>query len=208
MKKITKKNADDHLDDLIDIAESIEANKITILTGSNGTGKSFVRKLLVHKIPNKNQEIKVASISMERRAGLNMDGAMGAFTKDADWTPTSMETYKLIRGLISTSKEGRYIIIDEPEIGMGEELVLGLAKFLNENLKKVSYGVLVITHSRVLVQNLRHDVFINIDGLTYVEWVTRKIVASDLDEISEQSNILFRAIQERVKSKMKENESN
>lgn len=204
-KKITKRNASDHLDDLIDIADSIDPKKITILTGSNGTGKSFVRKLLGHKIPDKKKEIKVASISMERRAGLNMDGAMGAFTKDADWTPTSMETFKLIRGLIS--QEDRYIVIDEPEIGMGEELVLGLAEFLNENLNKVSHGVMVITHSRILVEHLKHDVFINIDGLTREQWLTRDLIASDLEDVSEQSNILFRAIQDRINKKQKEQNS-
>lgn len=203
MKKVTKNNVSDHVDDLIGYSEKIEVGKITILTGSNGSGKSFIRKMLGFKIADKNNGLKVASTSMEKRAGLNMDGAMGAFLKDCDWTPTSIETYKLIRGLLG--QEDRYLVIDEPEIGMGEETVLGLINYLNENLNKTSHGVTIITHSRLIVQHLKHDLFINIDGLDREQWLSREIKPIDKDLLEKQSDIIFREIQDRINKKLKEN---
>ena len=44
MKTITKENVSDHVDDIIDYSDKIKANEITILTGSNGSGKSLIRK--------------------------------------------------------------------------------------------------------------------------------------------------------------------
>ena len=95
---MNKNKLQDHVDQLIDIANDIDPKKITILTGSNGSGKSMIRKILGF------DDLKVASISMERRAGANMDGAMGAFTHDADWTPTSISTWHYIEGLMQQKK--------------------------------------------------------------------------------------------------------
>jgi Fe-S cluster assembly ATPase SufC len=193
-----KGDLQDHLDKIIDIAKDIDPKKITILTGSNGSGKSMIRKILSF------DDIKVASISMEKRAGLNMDGAMGAFTHDTDWNPTSVETLHYIQSLVK--QEDRYIVIDEPEIGMGEETVLGLVNFLNENLNKLSYGAMIITHFRVIVEHLKHDNFVNVDGLSHGDWLRRKIVAVDIEKLNKDSHELFLAIQKRInenKSKKK-----
>jgi ABC-type Mn2+/Zn2+ transport system ATPase subunit len=197
MKTITKDNVSDYVQNLIDLTEKIEAHKITILTGSNGAGKSFARKLIGAKMPSrKGTELTVASTCMERRAGLNMHGAMAAFLQDADWNPTSLETLKLIDGVLS--QENRYVVIDEPEIGMGEEMVLGLVEHLNAKLKEPNNGVLIITHSRLIVEHLEHDLFLNLDGLTYSEWLNRKVVPFSVKELEEKSSLIFREIQDRI----------
>lgn len=188
MKKT--KNYSEQIERLIEISDSIDPKKITILTGSNGSGKSLIRKMLNF------DKLKVASTSMERRAGLNMHGAMGAFMSDADWNPTSVETIKLIEGVLS--QDDRYLVIDEPEIGMGEETVLGLAYFLNKKLKETKKGIMLITHSRVLVENLDHDQFFNIDGLDREQWLTRELVPVDVESLRETTHELFLAIQERI----------
>lgn len=202
MKTITKESVSDHVDDLIDYSKQIKVGKITILTGSNGSGKSLLRKLIGSSLTKNNKLVKVASVSMERRAGLNLDGAMGAFTKDAEWEPTSRETIKLINGLLS--QQERFIVIDEAEIGMGDELVLGLVNMLNEKLNKNPLGALIITHSRVIVENLKHDHFINLNGMKHKEWLTREIVPMDIETLYEQSNLIFREVQNRIDAKSKQ----
>ena len=80
-KNISEKNINEHIDNIINIAESIELNKVTILTGGNGCGKSVVRKLLTSIIKEKvkaiyNEEINtplVASVSMETRTASRPD---------------------------------------------------------------------------------------------------------------------------------------
>lgn len=194
--KITKENVSDYVENLLELTDKIEPHKITILTGSNGSGKSFVRKMIGAKMPSRKGKLTVASTSMERRAGLNMYGAMGAFMSDADWNPTSMETIKLINGVLS--QEDRYVVIDEPEIGMGEEMVLGLVEHLNVKFKEPNNGVLIITHSRLIVEHLEHDLFLNIDGLSHKEWLSRKLVPFGVEELHEKSELMFREIQNRI----------
>lgn len=206
-----KINLSDYVDNLIDLAESIPLNKITILTGSNGSGKSFIRKIAAFKITEKKTGNKeksvVSSTSMQQRTETNAEwGALSGIMHDTSWTPTSMNTWHLIKQVIEHTD--RFIIIDEPEIGLGEETLLGLINHLNQRFKARAgnsdfYGAMVITHSRLVVQNLKHDHFINIDGLTETQWLKRELKPANLEEIESFSNEVFREIQDRINSKSK-----
>lgn len=205
----------DHVDKLIDLAETPKLKEITILTGSNGGGKSFIRKIVGYKIAerefgDKTKQI-ASSTSMQQRTASNPEwGGLSAIMRDSDWTPTSTETIHKIKGLLGVvdGKEDRprYLIIDEPEIGMGEETVLALAEFLNKEFKRIGkmknfLGALVITHSRLLVENLNHNSFLNIEGLSRDQWLTRKIVPFDLEELHERSLLIHSEIQKRINAK-------
>lgn len=201
MKSITKDNVSDHVDDIIEVADTIKPNKITILVGSNGIGKSMVRKILPTRMEEKG--IKVASISMERRAGINGFEAMNAFIRDTEWNPTSMESFHQVEGLLS--QKDRYLVFDEPEVGMGDETILGLCIYLNKLIKKgiknkEIKGALFITHSKLLVQFLEHDKFISLDDMemTSEDWCNREIFPIKLEELQERSTLVFREIQNRV----------
>jgi hypothetical protein len=50
-------------------------------------------------------------------------------------------------------------------------------------------GALIITHSRIGVQNLIYDRFLNIEGLNKEQWLTRKIEPINLEELDK--NELF-----------------
>lgn len=201
------KNVIDHVDSLIEIAENIEPYKITILTGSNGAGKSLIRKIVGPRISEKlerdqNQNI-VAQTSMQQRTESRPDfGALSGIMRDTDWSPTSLETIRKIKGLVKNCSD-RYIVIDEPEIGMGEETVMGLIQYLNKTLKSLMkdnkcLGVMVITHSRLIVQHLKVDNFVNIDGLTKDKWLNRIVEPVDLEDLEERSNLVFREVQNRI----------
>jgi len=201
------KNVIDHVDDLIEIAENIEPYKITVLTGSNGAGKSMIRKILGPRIAAKlkRDETKniVAQTSMQQRTESRPDfGALSGIMRDVDWSPTSIETIGKIKALIKNCGD-RYIVIDEPEIGMGEETVMGLVHYLNKTLRNLiknekCLGVMIITHSRLIVRHLKADNFVNIDGLDKDQWVNRIIEPVDLDDLEERSNLVFREIQNRI----------
>lgn len=220
MKKITKENVSDHVDHLLEITERIELGKVTILTGDNGAGKSFIRKLSPYKLYEKktgekyvDQKTFVSQTSMEQRTGSNPDwGALSGAMRDIGWTPTSTETLHKIVCLLSDEFKDKYIVIDEPEIGMGEETVLGLVKYINNRVKSLKkkfdfMGILIITHSRLIVEKLKSDYFLNIEGMTKEQWLTRKLVPTDLNKLEEKSSIIFREIQDRINQKEKENKS-
>ena len=220
MEKITKENVSDHVENLLEIAESIELGKVTILTGINGAGKSFIRKLSPYKLYEKktgekytDQKTFVSQTSMEQRTGSNADwGALSGAMRDIGWTPTSTETLGKITRLLSDEFKDKYIVIDEPEIGMGEETVLGLVNYINGRVASLRekfdfMGMLIITHSRLMVEKLNSDTFLSIEGMTKEEWLTRELVPTDLNELEERSLIIFREIQNRINKKEKQNNS-
>lgn len=197
-----KKDWNKHIDRLIEIAESIELGKLTILTGSNGAGKSVIRKILPTRIQKKlgkdSPERLVSSLSFMSRAGLSSTIGIN-FLRDTEWTSTGDNTVHLLKSIINHEK--RFIVLDEVELGMGEELQLAVANYINsvkDEVLKKSYGLLVITHSRIIANTLKEDAFFNIDGFnTKKEWLNRKVVPTDLDQFQKDCDDLFVAIRDR-----------
>jgi ABC-type Mn2+/Zn2+ transport system ATPase subunit len=205
-------NIEDHINNLIDIRDSIKLNEVTILTGDNATGKSVIRKTLWQHINDllgiDEQKSFVSDISMERRTGLHPEmGGGGIFLRDCGWTPTSMETYRFIKGVFQAlNSNKRFIVLDEPEIGASKEVQKAFAKYINNFYEEIHdnnkcYGLLVITHSDEIIKNLKCDNFLNIQGLTKEEYLNREIKDIDLEEIEKFSLDLFRGIRDRNKTK-------
>ena len=195
-----------YIDHLIDVMDNIELHKVTVLTGRNGGGKSMIRKLLQQFLKTK-PELKdkggniVASISMDRRAGVDASlGGCQIFNRDLEWLPTSENTLHSIEEILQESN--RYLILDEIELGMGEELQAGLAIHLNSKLKDAlsrNLGIMIITHSRTMVKYLDKDVFINLEGMTEDEWLNREIKPVSPDELKKKSDDLYKAFQRRLR---------
>lgn len=169
----TVKRLDEHITRIIEVAESIKPNRLTILTGSNGNGKSFIRKLMNSKMgkrfPNKDVKQLIAEISMQKRTDVNnplMGTGFGFTFFDNPKFPTSISTYNLIDKLLyncvesEIESERNYIVIDEPEIGMAEESQLGIALYLKSKIPKIlenSLGIMIITHSKIIVKELKEN---------------------------------------------------
>ena len=195
-----EKKLDLYIDKLISIMENIPLGKVTILTGGNGKGKSMIRRLLPQFLPEVDgKETKVASVSMDLRAGLDPSRFSG-FDRDCEWISTSENTLSWIEGVMKS--EDRFIILDEIEIGMGEEVQAGLCISLNAKMPYTlenNRGILVITHSRTIVKWLKHDVFINLEGMSEEEWLNREIIPVLPGELKADSRDLFEAFQKRLK---------
>lgn len=199
--------ANEKIQSLIDIMTSIKLNKITVLTGANGGGKSFIRKMIWQHI---NQELgldvkksKVVSISMqERTQPKHQFAAFASLMIDNPEDPTSLNTYELLKSVFTADISDRYLVIDEPEIGLSKESQLGIVNYLNKQLPKFlekNLGVMVITHSESIVQHLNQDVFVNIEGLSKDGWLNREIIPTDFEELAENSTKLWRAIEDRLR---------
>jgi energy-coupling factor transporter ATP-binding protein EcfA2 len=190
---------------LTDTFRSIKVDQITVLTGSNGSGKSLIRKQLPFLIKeyygfddNKQLSGIVLSTSMEARTALRSEfGALSSTLHDTGWIATSSNTLNSIKNLFNVVKDTKkkvYLVIDEFEIGCGEETILALTNFINRKLFEFALedkllGALIITHSRLGVKNLEMDSFVNIQGLSKDEWLNRKIEPANLDDL--EKNELF-----------------
>jgi predicted ATPase len=191
----------DHITDMI---KAIPMDgSISVLTGSNGTGKSLVRTQLSFRA--KEQKKVVVHSSMALRTGLHSElGGMGVFLRDDDWNATSYETIRSIKKAIQSTNDN-FLCLDEIEIGCSTEMIMGMALWLNEHLRpgiEGSLGCLVITHSPYVVEHLEHDNWFNMDNYETAEaWLARPIEPVDLDAFIEEQQGMFKAVRGRMKSK-------
>ena len=200
----------EHIDNLLDVLHSIEPHKITILTGGNGRGKSLIRKQMVFRVKemfglsDSQMKHSVKSVSMQTRTEQRPDfGALSTAMHDNPTSPTSVSTYRLIENVMMYTA-GNYIVLDEIEIGMSAESIAGICEFLNKKFSEMDsencYGVLVITHSDRVVRTLKHDAFVNLEGMSEEEWLNREIIPTDFEQLEKESNELFCAIRDRSKA--------
>ena len=196
---------DEYVSKIVEFADTILADKITILTGRNAGGKSLIRKLLKGNIAEQlgKEKAFVPHASQELRTNSNPEfGALSSFSHDLEWLATSHNTIHTIEKVLKQDKAD-YYIIDEPEIGIGEELQLGLIDYLNETIEKLGKGVLIITHSRLTVANIKSDVFINLEGLSKEEWLNRTPEKISIDDFNKFARELHSSIQDRINDNKK-----
>jgi ABC-type branched-subunit amino acid transport system ATPase component len=191
-----------YFETVCDILSNIDLKKISILTGPNGSGKSLIRKQILFNViedfGKSRNDVFIKSTSMEMRSN-SIDSFAGMNT-DVDWLATGGQTISNIKRIFNHSNEiPDYLIIDEPELGLSEELQLGLCDYINEMNAKSSVGCLIICHSRIMVSNLKWDNFYNIEGMTEDEWLNRPINKISLDEFEEFSKDMFHYVRESFK---------
>lgn len=198
---------------IVKVFEDFDPEGVTILTGNNGSGKSLFRKQLpfafkqyydLEKVEDTKGMIK--STSMDARTESRPDfGALSSIMHDTSWIATSQNTLNHIRKLldaVENSDSTKYVVIDEYEIGCSEETILALAEYISGRIQKLLadrkiIGAMIITHSRLGVKTIKHDHFVNIEGLTEKQWLTRKVQPTDLAKLEE--NELFFYIRDNKK---------
>ena len=203
-------NAQQQINNICDVRDNIKLHETTILVGENGSGKSVVRKqlsLLLTK-KTKNSKAKLKSVSMETRTGVDCCGMH--LMADSSWEPTSCHTYDLITGLFKScfdneeNKKKRlipyYFVIDELEIGMSRESQLAMCNYLKDMIPKInkkSYGLLIITHSEFVVEQLKNVcnfMDLNNPKRTADEWINREIIPTDFEKLEDDAHELFQAL--------------
>lgn len=201
-KDLSKEHLDAHVTKLIEIAESIQPHEVTILTGGNALGKSVIRKILANSLKEKlaatDPTKLVAAISMQARTESRPEfGGLSTMMHDLPWSSTSESTIHCIKQVIRLKE--RFIVIDELEIGMSKEVQMGMCLYINTLIPEIlenNYGLLIITHSDVVVKTIKHDKFINIEGMNEDEWLSREIVPVNPEDVSEWALELFKTIRD------------
>ena len=116
--------------------------------------------------------LRTVFTSIQQRTKLRFDlGVFSSIIHDDSTNSTSYLTFSMIKHVLKVRLPTNkwYLIVDESEIGMGEELVvvfvvIGLILFLVLFLRIVM-SILVITHNWYIVENLK-GVFLNFNGMT------------------------------------------
>lgn len=202
---------EDYIDKLVGLGEQIKHNEVTILTGRNAGGKSLLRKQLpffiAEAVGKEPKKVLIPHASQElRTASQPSMGALSGMAHDLEWLATSDSTIDCIEKVFKHGEKADFIVIDEPEIGLGEELQLGLIDYLNEEtakLKEMGKGCLIICHSRLIAKNLNHDNFVNLEGMSEDEWINRVPEKISVEDFKKFANDLFRAVRDRQNNNKK-----
>lgn len=212
--EITSEILNAHVDKLCDIISDIQTQRLTVLVGNNGTGKSLIRKQLnirFIKETGKHRNI-VRQISMQARTESRPDlGALSSAMHDSPDDPTSMATWRMINQTIGkhefTLDEPYYLIFDEMEIGMSKESILGILQFVKEKMPywlENTLGVMIITHSKLVAKALYDtfdadffDIRYNEVNKDFDKWLNREIVPTDFEWLKDWSTKLFRTVNDR-----------
>lgn len=201
-----KEWAQEAYENILDVLDQIKTGHVTILTGDNGTGKSLIRKVLCSSLRNQENDdtIKIADISMEKRTGLHAGlGGGGVFLRDVEWVATSDNSLSFLYSLLNSAKD-RYLVLDEPELGMSQDLQKSIGIYLSKRIPetmKENRGMLIITHSREFVRSLSVEhVFVNLQKKSEEEWLNESAKEIDLDDFRKKCDALFRLLQDHLKS--------
>ena len=213
-ESITDTMIQEHVNKLRDLVYQIQTGKLTILVGSNGTGKSFVRKQLNIRFAKEFglSRKMVRELSMQLRTESRPEfSALSSALHDSPTAPTSLETYRLFAntmGNIKFTKETPYyLVLDEMEIGMCQESVLGMLEILGQKIPQWlenTLGMMVITHSDLVATTLYNQFDADFIDLGYNElnhefakWQTRPRKPMDFKWLETWSNALYEEINRR-----------
>lgn len=202
--ELNQEQVEDHVNNIVRVLKEITTNcldKLVIVTGCNGSGKSMVRKQM--GLVLQERKLKASSASMEKRTTQNPEwGALSGALNDTAWSATSDCSLRLINSLLKQCM-GNYLIIDEPEIGMSTAMTQAMAEKLAKVAEDYKHGMMVISHNKHMLLRLSQVtdcVFVNLNGVTFDEYYANfdKPQAFDL-EAFDKFNLLFKEIQSRQK---------
>lgn len=215
MFEITEKFLLQHVQKIIDTVYNIELDKLSVLVGPNGVGKSLIRKQMSARLRREFGEGTkkcVRQISMELRTTFREEfDALSMAAHDNDVSPTSVCTYELLkeatRGL-SEDKQMHFYVFDEPDIGMSLESEVGIANIIigmKDSIEQNAVGGLVITHSATITRMLVeagcpfHYIGYNEMHNDFDKWINREVVPTDFEWLDKWSSSLFLTVRDYKK---------
>jgi len=192
---------EDHMDQILDLAEGLQKGDKIILVGPNASGKSLFRKLLNR---GRKDKLTVVHASMQLRTESRPD--MGAFSSLAhDWPEdaTSQSTIRVLKKSIQSVKANCALHIDEPEIGFSEELQLGTGTWLRQKIEAIDpppVMTIITTHSSAVASAFKDWRLIDLGFRfkTVEEWIKREIKPADPEAVENTARIMFSVIQTRI----------
>ena len=181
--------------------------KLCVITGSNASGKSLIRKILTSHL--KRAGIELIHLSIEKRCGHGIEKALIYGNEDED--STGFNSANLIIKAFNTGN-GRtnpfFLLFDEPEIGCGEELQLLIGERIADQYDKMPncLGIFVMTHSRVITKELlKHNPsHWNMSEEAGLEkWTNRKLQKPNytLEDLIDTGHERWRQIESLIKRK-------
>lgn len=189
-------------------APAVKETPFVVVTGENGGGKSFFRRI-ASEIAKRN-DVESIPISMEARANLSSRPWLALVYGSEEWQATGVNSINTVLTGIKTC-QGRttphVVIWDEPDLGLSEGNAASVGRAIaNMSPNEHSKAVIVMTHRKALVAELAkvnpHYLFLGSDKgpKSLQEWLDAPLVYQDLEQVADRSHRRFLAIQKILDS--------
>jgi len=184
-----------------------EDTQVAIFTGENATGKSLFADGIIRALANK-AGFEGIIVNMKYRTGGGIRAAF-MFGDETNESTGYISARTLTTGFSTCEKRTNphILILDEPEIGLSPKYQVAMGKRLNSfcgNLPPMTKGIVICTHSKILVQQLNIPFhFLRFgDHLGYQEWLEQddfNVSEADLEKLLDQGIEQFREISQFLK---------
>lgn len=197
------------------LTEGDPDSQVLVMTGSNASGKSFAVKVLAAWLSNEKPKVEAIQVSMKYRTAPGMHRAFmfGALGDELDSTG-SIST-GVVNGALKTAR-GRdtpcWVMLDEPDTGLSDDFCPAMGEYIaqavNGGLGKKCQGLVVVTHSKSLVQAMAetlekkpHFVHLDEQPLTLEGWLasSRRRTVAELVSLPQKSVETYRALNKTLK---------
>lgn len=198
------------------LTEGDPASKVLLIAGANASGKSFGITVLASCLNGEKPKVEPIQVSMKYRTkeGMHrcfMFGPLG----DAK-SSTGAVSLGAVRGGLGTAK-GReqlcWLMLDEPDTGLSEEFTPAMGEYLataaNEGLGEHCHALVVVSHSRALLQEMANRLtltphFVHVDDHpeTLDGWLasSRRRTVAELEALPSLTTERYRAINKILKN--------
>jgi len=181
--------------------------RLVLVLGTNASGKSFWRRLAQAVCSLTTPKIEVIRTSMEDRSPQSqlLPVARALIYGSEEWESTggiSAHTTHAGLNTCMNRSSSNIFILDEPDLGCGEEVALGIGQELATRiplLPPTTRAVVITSHSRVLLRELvplqPHLVWMGSDAGDSLEgWFTRAITPTSPDGLSSKGTETLRKV--------------
>lgn len=196
--------------------EEGELNKVWVISGENAGGKSLLCKALQANVARKAEDdghpLTVIRIGMDIRTEGGMRGAI-IFGDEQTESTGQVSAHTVLRSLDQSNhkNEDHWIILDEPDIGVGEgyrkvmgELFADFAK----NLPEKTVGFMIVTHAREIAAPLiaagASSIRVGDDLRPVAEWIRDGDLPKTLEDLKNldcKGHNLFKAVEDAIRSR-------
>jgi len=197
------------------LTEGDAASNVLLVAGANASGKSFGVKVLAAWLSQEKPKVEPLQVSMKYRtmAGMHRCFMFGPLGDEQD--STGSISFGAVEGGLSNAKSRTHpcwLMLDEPDTGLSEEFTPAMGEFIarsaNEGLGPNCGGLVVVSHSRALMQEMVNTLavrphFVHVDEhpLTIEDWLatSRRRTVEELLALPTVSIERFRALNKILK---------
>jgi hypothetical protein len=137
-------------------------SKVIVMAGDNASGKSLVCRYIRQRAQEAGLlSIEISMADRNKKGYMEMARSLGRYGDEDAESTGHLTFYRLVKDIerLQEKKEPWLLVLDEPELGMGEDYFDALGKYIGSlvndfEANKYCQGVVIVSHAKVLLKSL------------------------------------------------------